>query len=218
MKDTKEKATKLQAHAKNAFKNASIATNILKKKRALINSDQISAQAARAGRPVRQSDAVEQEKASIRVKDVTSALRKTAGKRREQSVQKQSNSFSSAWVQSFPGLPNSLKKSLWHKMHRRRQQIILRPTEECLVNGLRERVTEVLAGSRKRIVVENELLKAEQLYLLATHPVGEIDLPTVPPSKSSDSWAEPGWKVILEVPENDRKGRYPALCPLFPRA
>ena len=90
LSETKTRLQTLQTLAKTAIKNATMATNVLRKKRALTGSAQGSLTA-------RQSEAAELERASIRVRDIISALRKTAGKRREQSIQKQSNSFSSAW-------------------------------------------------------------------------------------------------------------------------
>lgn len=216
--ETKAQTQKLTAQANNALKNATVAANVLKKKREQTLS---SIQASPGGRPTKQSEAADSEKASIRVRDVISSLRKTAGKRREQSIQKQSNSFSSAWIQSFSNLPNSLKKSLWHKMHRRKQQIILRPSEESLINGLKAMVTQSVTANQsrspqKRISLEAELVEAEQLFLLATHPLAEQELPTSPPSKSSDPWAEPGWRLILDVPQEQKHGCILPCASSFP--
>lgn len=217
--ETKAQAQKLAVNAKNTLKNATIAANVLKKKRELILS---SMQTSAESRPTKQSEAADSERARIRVRDVVASLRKTAGKRREQSIQKQSNSFSSAWIHSFSSLPNSLKKSLWHKMHRRKQQIILRPSEESLVNELRATISETVAANQKRspqkkISLEAELVEAEQLFLLATHPLAVEELATSPSSKSSDTWAEPGWRLNLDVPHKEQEHRSILPCAyLFP--
>jgi hypothetical protein len=80
---------------------------MLKKKKAAVASARV-----KGARPLKLSDAAEQEKAAARVKDIIAALQKTAARRRDQSNQKKSSSVSSAWIQSFPGLSNSLKESL----------------------------------------------------------------------------------------------------------
>lgn len=106
-------------------------------------------------------------------------------------------------------------------MHRRKQQIILRPTEESLINELRstthellsskigeksvvglsasERQHQVIEKMRKLAAEEKELIKAEQLFLLAMHPAATEELAVVPPAKSSDAWSEPGWQLNLGV-------------------
>lgn len=137
-------------------------------------------------------DVDETELASIRVKDTIAALSITADKRRDQLNQKRNSSTSSTWVQTLPGLPGPLRKSLWYKMHRRRQQIVLRPSLESLRADLRRSVSKkLLASGLKNDALEAELLKAEQSFLLAIHPVAPAGdpLPSVP---SSTSWAEPG--------------------------
>jgi hypothetical protein len=202
LSDTKARLLKYQTVGKTAQKNASLATTMLKKKKAAVSSAKV-----KGARPVKLSEAAEQEKAAARVKDVIAALQKTAARRRDQSNQKKSSSVSSAWIQSFPGLSNSLKKSLWHRIHRRKQQIVLRPTPECLVNELRASVADnFTAGvgvrsSQKKAALEEELVKAEQMYLVATHPIAEVGLPSVPPSRSTGSWGEPGWQLVLDVPQ-----------------
>ena len=217
--ETKTKTQKLTAQAKNAMKNATIAATILKKKRVLAMS---STEASQGSRSSRQSEAIEVEKASVRVKDVVSSLRKTAEKRRNQCLQKQSNKFNDAWVQSFPGLSSSLKKSLWQKMHRRKQQIILRPSEESLFNGLRERIIQNVAANRssrpsqRKVSLEAEVVKAEQLFLLATHPVATRELSAVPSSKSADGWAEPGWQLCLDVDNDHDSSLILPRAPVFP--
>jgi hypothetical protein len=152
------------------------------------------------------------------VKDVIAALQKTADRRRDQSNQKKSSSVSSAWIQSFHGLSNSLKKSLWHKIHRRKQQIVLRPTQESLLDEMKTSVAGAIAAghsgrsTQKRAVLEEELLKAEQMYLLAIHPVAESELSSVPPSRNTGSWTEPGWKLVLDVPLAEERSRSILPC------
>jgi hypothetical protein len=99
-------------------------------------------------------------------------------------------------------------------MHRRKQQIILRPTEESLLNELRSTVTANIApkltnmrtSKEKMQKIGEELAQAEKLYLIAAHPLAEEELPTVPTSKVGESWAEPGWQLNLDVPDDDRSG------------
>jgi hypothetical protein len=134
------------------------------------------------------------------VSDTIGYLELTAGLRRDELNTKRNSSTSSAWVQSLPAVPGPLKRSFWYKMHRRRQQIVLRPTFTSLLSDLKKRLQKDLknhfAASNvtsdvPHDIVESEFIRAEQKYLLATHPIapegGEI-----PASPSSTSWAEPG--------------------------
>jgi len=209
--ELKVRVQKLQTIAQSAKKNAALVANMLKRKKA-----------ARAG-----GRAAELERSSTRVKDTIAALRKVADSRRDHMNEKKSSSATSSWVQSFPGMPNALKKSLWHRMHRRKQQIVLRPTEESIMNELRTKVAETISASqqqiggrsssRKRVAMEEELRKAEQLFLLAMHPFSEGHLPTVPVTKSGDHWAEPGWHLVLDVPGDSlEESRILPCRPRFP--
>lgn len=225
LSDTNERILKLQAVAKSAQKNATLVANILKRKKA--------ARAAIGGTTAtarRQVEAADLERASTRVKDVIAALKRAADSRREHMNEKKSNnSVSSTWVQSFPGMPNALKKSLWHRMHRRKQQIVLRPTEETMLNELRAKVLESVASApyqqgrtaasrNKRENAEEELLKAEQMFLLAMHPYPREQLPTVPLSKSGENtWAEPGWHLVLDVPDTDEQQDPSRILPCRPK-
>ena len=134
------------------------------------------------------------ENPTTRVKDTIDILGMTADMRRDQLNQKRNSSTSSNWVQSLPGLPGPLRRSLWYKMHRRRQQIVLRPTFTSMLTNMRNEIeskfTSVDSGVRQvsKEAIDDELIKAEQSYLLVTHPVDE-NLPSVP---SSSVWAEPG--------------------------
>jgi hypothetical protein len=215
--ECKEKVQSMHNLVKNAQKNYSLAATLLQKKLALSNGSNLS----KSGRSSRQTIAVDDDdRAAFRVKDIIGALRVTADHRRDQSDQKKNTGFSSAWVQSFPGLPSSLKKSLWHKMHRRKQQVILRPTPESLVSDLRTSVAIVTASKYsdrdKMEKIETEMMKAEQLYLLATHPFSTDSLSCVPPTKSSENWSEPGWKINLSVPSDNRDDMILPCTPSFP--
>ena len=137
------------------------------------------------------------ENPTTRVKDTIDILGLTADMRRDQLNQKRNSSTSSHWVQSLPGLPGPLRRSLWYKMHKRRQQIVLRPTFTSMLTNMRNEIeskfTSIDCGVRRisKEAIEDELIKAEQSYLLVTHPVESMDenLPSVP---SSSVWAEPG--------------------------
>ena len=195
--EARARTTKMKDVAKHAQKAVAVATALLRKKKALIEPP-------KKGKGGRLTEAAEAEKAVVRVKDVIASFHKTAEKRREQLNQKRNSSASSTWVQSLPGLPGPLKKSLWHKMHRRRQQIVLRPSLESLTSDLREDLSKTLKrayAGKKNVNIENEVLKAEQAFYLAMHPEMPKDAPpSVPPSSglSSESWAEPGTCEILE--------------------
>jgi hypothetical protein len=173
-------------HSKRA---AAAAATAIKKKRAALAD--IGSNRSRASR-----EAEEASRVSTRVKDVMTALSFTAAKRRDQLNQKRNSTTTSTWVQNLPGLPGPLRKSLWYKMHRRRQQIVLRPPIEYVLLDLREKLTNKISeaeASRKssKIDVENEVLDAERKILLAMHPLAPKDesKSSVP---SSSSWAEPG--------------------------
>lgn len=211
LEDTRTRLQKLQLLMKAGYKNSGIATNALKKRKTVL----AAARAGRSSRFSKHSEVADSERAAVRVSDILSALKRTAEKRRDQSNQKKSSSFSSAWIQSFPGLPSSLKKSLWHKMHRRKHQIVLRPTQESMINDLRKYVETKIGGekaNRSRIeqeALESKLLNAEQLFLLAMHPASDLEFPRAPSSKSNEEWAEPGWQMVLTVPSKKNSGILP---------
>lgn len=195
---------RLQVQVKTASKDAQLASTEFAQKRTSLGQSQQSSSSSKSTKAAKNKQiAVEdKDRVAIRVKDCVAALSKTAEKRREASRQKQSNSFSSAWVQSLPGLSNSLKKSLWHKMHRRKQQIVLRPTEESLANGLLTFVADKMrpkSETPENQKQDEDKLLAEQLFLLAMHPLCEEELSTHPPTRNSESWAEPGWKLVLDT-------------------
>lgn len=136
------------------------------------------------------------EKPENRVKDSTAVLSVTADKRREQLNQKRNSSTSNTWVQNLPGIPVPLRRSLWYKMHRRRQQIVLRPSFTSMLADMRKHVKSKFCSSdgTQRLAddaLEEQLSRAEQAYLVATHPVASMgeNLSSIP---ASSSWAEPG--------------------------
>jgi len=214
--DTTAKREKLEIVVKTTQKDVVAAANMLKKKRTQLTD-------AAKGKITKLSEAALAEKAATRVKEVIGALQTTAEHRRQEYDKKKSSSLSSAWVQSFPGLSSSVKKSIWHRLHRRKQQIILRPSEESLIVELHNSVAHAVAPmftglspEDQAAAIETEILKAEQRFLIAAHPLGDASLSTVPPSKSSEDWAEPGWQLNLEVPEESDDSRILPCAPSFP--
>lgn len=128
------------------------------------------------------------------VRDAMVALEVTAEKRREQLNHKRNNSTSSTWVQNLPGVPGPLRRSLWHKMRRRMQPIVLRPSQCTVVADLRTSVLDRLSKVETTKGTPDPLLevqKAEQAFLLATHPLSPPGqkLSSIP---STNSWGEPG--------------------------
>lgn len=175
-----------------AKRTVAAATAGIKKRRATIA--EIASGNAQRSKAIREAD--EASRSSTRVKGVMTTLDFTAMKRRDQLKQKRNNSTSSTWVQNLPGVPQPLRKSLWYKMHRRRQQIVLRPPAEHVLTDLREKVTKRLTETNatkksSNTNVEEEVINAEKKFLLAIHPTapkGE-SVSSVP---SSSKWAEPG--------------------------
>jgi hypothetical protein len=137
------------------------------------------------------------ENPTTRVKETINILCLTADMRRDQLNEKRNSNTSSQWVQSLPDVPGSLRRSLWYKMHRRRQQIVLRPTFSSMLTSMRNEIESKLTSidtSIRRVpkeAIEDKLIKAEQSYLLVTHPVEQMNdnLNSLP---SSSVWAEPG--------------------------
>jgi hypothetical protein len=133
---------------------------------------------------------------SARVKWHTAALDATAEKRQAELTHKRNGNSSKAWDQTLPRLSPMLKRSLYFKMHRRRQQIVLRPSFTSTVADLRQLVEKKHQERNKGRFISNEALEAdiqaaEQKYLLATHTIamkGE-KVSSVP---NVNGWAEPG--------------------------
>ena len=148
------------------------------------------------------------------VAEVVASFSIVAEKRRESLNKKKSSSFSKIWADSFPELSEAMKKSLWHRMVRRKQQAILRPSRESMDTDLRAKVKEVvLAQPRGVSMLEEELQKAEQLFLLACFPAPDeppLSIPT-----QNGQWAEPGSTINLCVPETSRPTILPC-APSFP--
>lgn len=102
-------------------------------------------------------------------------------------------------------------------MHRRRQQIVLRPSMEVLLSDMKRDVEETTKGvlaQSKNLSREEVAQRSEAMFLLAAYPASSEPLP-VPQSSSSDSWAEPGWHVNLDVPKDD-EGNKGSLLPRAP--
>lgn len=176
MAEAKQQTQKYFTLAKQTQRAAAVAAAAWKKKQASPGSDI--------------------DRSSSRVNDMIAALELTADKRRDQLNQKRNSSTSSTWVQNLPGVPGPLRRSLWHKMHRRRQQIVLRPSQETLAADLKTAVVESLSKTENyknmsAAAKTAELQKAEQAFLLATHPIAPRDeeILSVP---SNSSWGEPG--------------------------
>lgn len=208
LNEKKVKAQKAMALVRQANKAATAAASSLKKKRAQY-SDSRGISRSRA----RLSESIETERASTRVGDVVGALRKVAERRREQLNAKRSSAASTTYIQSLPGLPTALKKSLWHKMHRRRQQIVLRPNMDSILQDMKESVeatayyAQERSASRPRLSKEEISLRAEELFLLASFPEqGSTAPPSTPPPDIHAPWAEPGWNVDLSVPDEESCG------------
>lgn len=215
--ETRLRLQKLQTLANSSKKNAAVATTVLKrKKNALISSRSGSKQS-------KVSETTGQEMAAARVKDIKMTLSLVAKKRREQATRNKTSSSTASILNSLPDISNALKKSLWHRLHRRKQAVVLRPTPEVLLNKLLATVEAAADGGGKKgrnpksqEKLEKELLRAEQLFLLAMHPFADGTLPAVPPFKSNEPWAEPGWKLDLSV---GRRGVGRTLLPcaeIFP--
>lgn len=142
------------------------------------------------------------ENPTTRVKETINILGLTADMRRDQLNQKRNSNTSSHWVQSLPGVPGPLRRSLWYKMHRRRQQIVLRPTFSSMLSNMRNEIESKMASTDTSIrrtskeAIEDKLIEAEKLYLLVTHPAEKLNenLSSLP---SSSAWAEPGTYGVL---------------------
>ena len=209
--DAKAQSAKYQAMVKQAQKAAVLALSTLKKKKTIISE-------SKRGPRSKGSEIIDLERANVRVKDVIAVLHVTAERRREELQKKRSNSNSQALGASLPGVPAALKKSLWHKMHRRRQQIVLRPSFESLLVGLGKSVSDSLSASKRYIgreATEEFHLKAEQRFLQVAHPVLPSNSLSSIPTGDPDSWAEPGWHVDLSVPKQ-KTGTLLPCPPSFP--
>ena len=206
--EAKVLSQKVQSILKQTQKAAVTATALCKKRKMAKDLSQLG-----KFNKAKFSEASCSERAATRIADTIAALRRTADCRREQLNQKRSSTASSTWVQALPGVSGPLKKSLWHKMHRRRANILLRPCPDFQLHELKTSIrAHMVAHSKETAVALNETeaadaeLKAEQLFLLATHPNAPASgqLPSVPPVSSYEPWAEPGWQLNLDVPKDSR--------------
>ncbi len=192
----KSKLSELQASLQKRETNNRTGQKAIASLNAAIKSKKHVVNEVRSGRlNLLQSKSIDNP--SIRVKETINILGVTADMRRDQLNQKRNSNTSSQWVQSLPGVPGPLRRSLWYKMHRRRQQIVLRPTFSSMLTNMRKEIVSKLnsidTGIRRtsKEASQDKLIKAEQSYLLVTHPVEQTNenLPSLP---SSSEWAEPG--------------------------
>lgn len=110
-------------------------------------------------------------------------------------------------------IPEEMKKSYHQKMVRRRITAMLRPSHAAMLADVKQTAKRIVSSSN---VQSNDLfdvcgngeaigpeLRAEQLLLLALHPPSPDDpLPPFPNQAApSQSWAEPGWQLILDNPD-----------------
>lgn len=205
LEDIQAKLQKLHAVAKNAKLQANRAADSLQQRR---GSDSKTGHGGSSrgsfvgGLDHSESMGGKDASVSMLVQDVLGALKKAADKRRDNATQKSNGNAGATWMQSFPTLPSALKKYLWDKMHRRKQLVYLRPTPESLINEAKSFVRDTIITAQKREPTEEEMIEAERLYLLAVHPVASEALPPLPPTMSNDKWAEPGWRLNLDVPQD----------------
>ena len=152
--------------------------------------------------------------AKARVGGVLDILRITADKRRSHLESKRHNNFlnyRTPWKDGgndAEDWPDSLKRSLVMKMQRRRVQITLRPSRTSILSDVKMETEKELAPDQNSSAKENpsmfleRALRAEQMLLLSLHPAAEESprLPSAPKtSSSSERWAEPGWKLALDI-------------------
>mmetsp|Transcript_30119 Transcript_30119/g.45918 ORF Transcript_30119/g.45918 Transcript_30119/m.45918 type:complete len:1314 (+) Transcript_30119:68-4009(+) len=211
--EAKGHSQKMQAIAKQTQKATGSASTLFRKKKALLQDKSKNCKQ-------RVSETAESERASARVHEVIGSFKKTADRRREQLTQMRSSNASNTWLQGLTGVPTPLRKSLWYKLYRRRrQQIVLRPSLDFLVLELKKQIeSSNLSKEGKNQDDKDILLRAEQLFLLAAHPVAPINgpLPNLPSATTNEPWAEPGWHVDLNITEEDRSRNILPCAPAFP--
>ena len=109
-------------------------------------------------------------------------------------------------------MPEEMRKTFQQKMLRRRITTMLRPSIQTMLADIKkEQVPKNSSNISKDcfdVVCDRDerlspLLRAEQLLLLALHPPSPKDpLPPVPDQSSPiQSWAEPGWHLIIDNPD-----------------
>jgi hypothetical protein len=216
-----ETATRLQkavVAAKSIQKNYTLTSNQLKKKQA------IASMVAGTKMKGKQNEAVEMDRAAARVEDIIGSLHDLADKRRRNAEESRTSSFRNKWMESLPELSSAVKDSLYLRMQRRsKYNIILRPSPEALVNSLRAGVDAAAAkwplgktSVEKAAAIESAVEKAEQLFLLATHPLAAGDEASIPPASSKNRWAEPGCLLDLSVPDESSSVNVLPKQPTFP--
>lgn len=150
------------------------------------------------------------------MEDVTTTLNKVAEQRRGQV-----NSNKSNQGQSHPG--DEKRKSFHQKMLRRRITTMLRPSYSTMLADVKEMAKQP-SNTRANddcfdICDNNEgispELRAEELLLLSLHPESaNHPLPPVPDQSDPNlSWAEPGWQIILDNPEHDKRRSSSSILP-----
>jgi hypothetical protein len=132
---------------------------------------------------------------------------------------------SDSWEKSMTSIPEEMRKTFHQKMLRRRITTMLRPTTETMLADIKrahslKNPSQISKGCFD-IVCDNDEslsseLRIEQLLLLALHPPSPKDpLPPVPDQSSPNrSWAEPGWQLIIDNPEDSEKKK--PGCSFFP--
>lgn len=209
-----EAATRLQKAvltAKGIQKNCSLTSSVLKKKQA------IASMAAGAKMTGKQIESVEIDRAASRVDDIIGSFHVVAKKRRRNAEQSRTAAFREKWRESIPELSPELADSLFLRMQRRsRHHVILRPSPEMLTTNLRSTVNVAAAkwpvgknSTEKSAAIDAAVEKAEQLFLLATHPVATGDEARTPTSTADERWAEPGCLLDLSVPVESSAQLFP---------
>jgi hypothetical protein len=216
--ETDTRLQKSVAAAKSIQKTYSLTSNLLKKKQA------IASMVAGTKMKGKQTETVEIDRAAARVDDIIGSIHDLADKRRHNAEESRTASFRDKWMESLPELSSVVKDSLFLRMQRRsKYHIILRPTPETLVNSLRAGVDAAAMkwpvgknSVEKAAAIESAVEKAEQLFLLATHPLASGDEASVPTSSSENRWAEPGCLLDLSVPDGSRNFNIIPRQPTFP--
>jgi hypothetical protein len=143
---------------------------------------------------------------AVTVEFITASLGKIAEKRRFNR-----NKFN----------PEEKSNAIPQKMLRRRITTMLRPSVRMMLGAITAELPTSSSHSKDCFdIVHNDdesslspELRAEQLLLLALHPLSTKDpLPSVPvQAQPNQSWAEPGWKIRLDNPSFDRDTSYSIL-------
>jgi predicted nucleic acid-binding Zn-ribbon protein len=199
--EAKDHAQKIQKVQQQTQRSLTATTSSIRKKKASALERSVGLSRSRS----RISDTAEAERASDRVKDVISSLYRVSALRRGQL---QSKRYGAALLDDISGLPVAVKRSLKLRTGLRRQTIMLRPNLEDTLGKLKKSVENVpLEESYSAADAPGDvILRAEQLFLLAAHPVFEsknvAPVPPVQKNRTSLPWAEPGSHIDLSVPKD----------------